>query len=553
MVVINEFLMTLDRRGVSPVVDVVQGDANTRAVKITLTAGSSAFVPPVGTAASVAFQKPDGKKGWYDKLPNGEPACTIEGNTVTAVLAPEMLNAAGQVDAVLILQDADLNQLATFGFTVQVVKNPAAGNAISNDYYNYTTMAEINAVIDEALAAFQKESASSATPIICEETGSVVTVENSSNRVVQGLTLYGKTTQDGTPTPETPVELVTAGAGGSIKVNVAGKNLYSGGDLFSIYVYRNITLEKPLLPGTYTLSAVVVSNDTNGTSSMVSFIDGNANGNNVNVLLKRNNRASVKVTLTAAVSTIRFCAGPDTSNSSGDTAEYTDIQIEQGSVATQFEPYKPIQTFTASTPNGLPGIPVTSGGNYTDENGQQWACDEIDFARGVYVQRVYSKVLDGTEYWYKSSTQTSDVTSAGATTYNGAAMQKNVALSKECLSAHFPYNGANKPGTWVKVNAKEFEVRIAWAFATVNELKAFLAEQYNAGNPVTIQYALLTPIETHLSAEELAQYAALHTNKPNTTVMNDAGVGMELAYVADTKLYIDNKFNELAAAIVNNA
>lgn len=38
--------------------------------------------------------------------------------------------------------------------------------------------------------------------------------------------------------------------------------------------------------------------------------------------------------------------------------------------------------------DGLHGIPVASGGNYTDKNGQQWICDEIDFERGKYVQRV---------------------------------------------------------------------------------------------------------------------------------------------------------------------
>ena len=46
------------------------------------------------------------------------------------------------------------------------------------------------------------------------------------------------------------------------------------------------------------------------------------------------------------------------------------------------------QTLTLQTPNALPGIPVTSGGNYTDENGQQWVCDEVDLARGVRVQRI---------------------------------------------------------------------------------------------------------------------------------------------------------------------
>ena len=46
------------------------------------------------------------------------------------------------------------------------------------------------------------------------------------------------------------------------------------------------------------------------------------------------------------------------------------------------------QTLTLQTPNALPGVPVTSGGNYTDENGQQWVCDEVDLARGVYLHSV---------------------------------------------------------------------------------------------------------------------------------------------------------------------
>lgn len=42
------------------------------------------------------------------------------------------------------------------------------------------------------------------------------------------------------------------------------------------------------------------------------------------------------------------------------------------------------QQLAISTPNGLPGIPVDSGGNFTDETGQQWVCDEVDFEKGVY-------------------------------------------------------------------------------------------------------------------------------------------------------------------------
>ena len=55
---------------------------------------------------------------------------------------------------------------------------------------------------------------------------------------------------------------------------------------------------------------------------------------------------------------------------------------------TTYEPYHDPQTLDFATPNGFRGILVDSGGNYTDESGQQWICDEADFERGVYVQRV---------------------------------------------------------------------------------------------------------------------------------------------------------------------
>ena len=41
---------------------------------------------------------------------------------------------------------------------------------------------------------------------------------------------------------------------------------------------------------------------------------------------------------------------------------------------------------------------------------------------------------------------------------------------------------------------------------------------------------LATPIETPIPEDELAAYAALHTNRPNTTVYNDAGAHMEVGY-----------------------
>jgi hypothetical protein len=49
-----------------------------------------------------------------------------------------------------------------------------------------------------------------------------------------------------------------------------------------------------------------------------------------------------------------------------------------------------------------------------------------------------------------------------------------------------------------------------------------------------VHYAIAKPIETPLSAAELAAYATLHTNKPHTHVYNDAGVHTELTYYTPT-------------------
>lgn len=103
--------------------------------------------------------------------------------------------------------------------------------------------------------------------LVGTETGNPIAVDDAFSAPLCGLTVYGRSTQDGTPTLDAPVPIVSAGDGGSITVTLS---------------------------------------------------DGN-----------------------------------------GKT-----------------------QTLTLPTPNGISGIPVTSGGNYTDENGQQWICDEVDLEKG---------------------------------------------------------------------------------------------------------------------------------------------------------------------------
>ena len=95
----------LDDRRYLPGLDAVQLDADTRVLELTLMAGGVAWEVPSGMGVSVAFRKSDGRGGWYDKLPDGSKACSVSGNVVTAVLAPEVLTCAGKTEVAVIVQD----------------------------------------------------------------------------------------------------------------------------------------------------------------------------------------------------------------------------------------------------------------------------------------------------------------------------------------------------------------------------------------------------------------------------------------------------------------
>ena len=201
---------------------------------------------------------------------------------------------------------------------------------------------------------------------------------------------------------------------------------------------------------------------------------------------------------------------------------------------------------TLSIPRTLCGIPVTSGGNYTDENGQQWICDEVDFERGVYAQRVLKKVLDGSggEGW-KQGSNIADGIERYLTSH------KSANVTKEPICSHFSPIGKSAytlDKEALSYGGEGYYYDFAIATKRCPDLaswKAYLTEQYANGTPITVCHLLDSTIETPLSESELAAYRALHTNKPNTTILNDSGAHMKVDYTADTKLYIDNLIKTL--------
>ena len=179
-----------------------------------------------------------------------------------------------------------------------------------------------------------------------------------------------------------------------------------------------------------------------------------------------------------------------------------------------------VQTLTLLTPNGLPGIPVTSGGNYTDQSGQQWVCDEVDLERGVKVQRVNAVDLSACAI-------------IGTT---------NLAVTKR-LAIRLPLKAKDYT---VKALCNRLPYLVSFTIDTIhfyvdaNNVNVFIP--IDAKNPeegeYILFYALATPIETPLTPDEIAAYKALTAYGPDTVVQASDGAGVKLVYQRDVNIAI---------------
>lgn len=264
------------------------------------------------------------------------------------------------------------------------------------------------------------------------EIGNPISVDDAFPAPLCGLTVYGRSTQDGTPTPDAPVPIVSAGDGGSITVTLS---------------------------------------------------DGN-----------------------------------------GKT-----------------------QTLTLPTPNGLPGIPVRSGGSYTDQSGQQWVCDEVDLERGVKVQRVKTKELSPDDKWtyYKLASGNNNF----QTRIYGEDASKN---SFPSICNILPFKNViwndgiqNLP----KIYANNQEITVSFPpNSEYSSLEAF--KQLLTNVKSIIYYCLASPIETPLAPAEIAAYKAIVAYAPDTVVQASDGAGLKLEYQRDVNIVI-KKLEDAVASMTN--
>lgn len=387
--------------------------------------------------------------------------------------------------------------------------------------------------------------------------GSVVQIADSAEAFMEGLRIFGKSEQDGTPTPESPKEIKSIGGNGEVKVNINTGNLFPL-NKFKGYEVNNsakqITLNGDRISFT--------GKGTTGKEDMVFFLNkeadklslppgkytlsfksnkpyGGTNGENtveMYLIVEKKSGTVYQSTGNAGKRTVDIEDGDkmyfrfDINNNSM-SAEFYDIMFNLGDTPLPYEPYAE-QSLAIQTPDGLPGIPVTSGGNYTDSTGRQWVCDEICEQNGVIgVKRnVINYKITGNEY-----AQLDNPTTIG--------------MRVEKI-AKYPYTGfcnyAKMEGatTTVSVGISGNWVQIKnFGFNTVAGFKEWVKN-----NDVYLMYTLKEPTFEPLPEEIQQKFKSLHTYYPTTVVTNNANADMQLDYVADTKLYIDKKIKELVTA-----
>ena len=387
------------------------------------------------------------------------------------------------------------------------------------------------------------------------ETGNPIAVDDAFAAPLRSLTVYGKSTQDGTPTPDAPVPIVSAGDGRGITVKVTGRNILDMRNSGKSVTNSGVTYTRN---ADYSFTRAGTATESTGNVWMAGgyLIKPKADLSNVFCVLLKGVKYSIKDCVLLATSPAGSASVARNENFvptqdmyiTGVRNEnfivgktYNDIvypAVYVGEKALQYEPYRE-QLLTLPTPNGLPGTPVPSGGNYTDPTGQQWICDEVDLERGVRVQRVNRLKLDGLLWRHeltptnKSDTFISDVPASQYGTMQGYSLCQYAVF--DGIAYDIEMKESCRCYVWVQSVTLQFK-----AGSGVNSVEAF-SEWLKARPDASISYCLATPIETPLTPAELAAYKALTTYAPDTVVQASDGAGVKLGYQKDVNIAINWK------------
>lgn len=353
--------------------------------------------------------------------------------------------------------------------------------------------------------------------------GTLLNVKDSANAYFEDFSMCGKTVQDETPTPDVPVPIVNAGQDGTIEIKVTGKNLIpfpypdikEVGKIVHLKGVDYTVLQDGgvHLKGTpqemFGLNICIIPFKEYGTVKASNLIYYDPNNNKTFFLLN------------------------DYVGKAIDMVVYP--QVEVGTVATPYEPYRQPQTITLQLDR-----PLT-----------KW--DRLEKREGVWgiARNGDRKILDGTETWYRYTLYENDRLYC----YCAEGIKSEIGYQKSYCT-HFK----NENSVWLSRKGKYGEYSDHETLSnkyfisdkpTVEEFKAWLTQQEEAGTPVELVYKTAEETWEPLPEEMQSVLNALHTNYPTTVVTNSENVNMQLTYVADTKNYYLNREQTIQKQILD--
>ena len=396
-----------------------------------------------------------------------------------------------------------------------------------------------------------------APAIVLDVSGEVIIVNDSSDRAFQGMEIFGKSTQNtasGEASPDHPVEIESAGANGMIRVNVFGANIIN----FPEGEAKNNGITYTSSKGAVTVVGTTGSSSSQTDTGILAYILPKLKGvfylsgttQNVNVNIKKvcadgtiKYFGGGKITLDGDEREVKVYIKVDSNKSVNETVR---PMVNAGDTPLPWEPFKSRPELQISTPDGLPGIPVTSNGNYIDPNGRHWVCDELNPAQGERLNRLKKASLANRQWtqstnhrFYTSLNDASKITSyclVLCNCYKGTSEGHQLTNNNQ-ISLYKDSNNTYPDENWLYIRDD--------TVSTPEEMQQKM-NQLNA----EIIYITASPTKTTLPQEVMEAYGKLHSNDPVTTIMTDAGAGMKVKYIVDTKKYIDQKIEAVNRAIV---
>lgn len=310
-------------------------------------------------------------------------------------------------------------------------------------------------------------------------------ITDSDNGKIQDMMLYGKSSQDGTPSPENPVEIKSVV---NPVIKICGKNLFDS-KKFPIILNRAIDTNTgnlyELSSGNYCATEKYIPFPYSGKkvsfNASMSLCAYDKDYKFISTVNKNNGQVPTGTMY------VRF----DIKTKDKDKA-----QIELSENATTYEPYK---EQTIQLPITLNAIQVSSGGNVTI-NGQQYIADYVDVERGKVVRMCERKTFN---------TKNGKINEEYRLALDTGVLAKDDG-SKECIFSAFKYVELETCAVGTMIYIKNIKKPNNELY-TAQELKELSLD-------FDVVYQLLEQQETDLTTEQTQALKELVTYYPVTNI-----------------------------------